>query len=136
MTELVTTTEQTLQPGQALVFEDIIVSSGCGECCNRRRRLNSFVRLRANGIYYIAFDANVTNTAAGPVQLGIAAGGAPLTETVSISTPAAVGDVNHISNATLYPNGCCGSETITLVNTGTTPIVVSAGATIKVIRKS
>lgn len=134
MLELATTSEQTLAPGQAVTFDIAIWDKGCWE---NWRRLSSTVSFNDNipncAIFDVEFSANVGGTvAATPVQLQLYLGNSPLPETLSISTPAAVGDLNNISNSTWVPGN---DGSITLVNSSTTnTIVVGAGAKLKVVR--
>lgn len=117
--------EQTVQPGQAIAFDTIVQHTGCGECF----RLNSTsVLMRAKGgTYECHFNGNIGGeTAATPVQLVMAETGAPLQETLMISTPAAVGDLNNVGAATLVKNCCCECDRITVMNNGTEPVVVGA----------
>ena len=127
-------TAQTLAPGQALVFDDVILHSGCGEC---HRRNTGAVKLRANGVYIVNYGANISGATAGtPVQLSLQIGGATLPETTVISTPAAANDFNNVFRETQLKN-CCGDyDRITLVNTGTSTVTVGANAVVNVRRAS
>lgn len=117
--------EQTVQPGQAITFDTVVQHTGCAEC----HRLNTgAVMMRAKGgTYECHFSANIGGeTAATPVQLVIAETASPLPETLMISTPAAVGDLNNVSTSTLVRNCCCECDRITVMNNGTEPVVVGA----------
>ena len=58
MIELSNTTAQTIQPGQSLTFDTVILRSGCSEA---HRRNSGIVTLRASCATYEAhFAANVT----------------------------------------------------------------------------
>ncbi|UNI72519.1 MAG: hypothetical protein [Chaetfec virus UA24_144] len=134
MIVLSSTVAQTLQPGQALTFNDVILHSGCGEC---HRGGSGSVKLRANGIYEAAFSANVSSaTAATPVQLSLAIGGEPLPETTMISTPAAADAFNNISTQTAIKNTCGDYDRVTVVNTGTAPVTVGANPVLFIKRLS
>lgn len=123
MIELSNTTAQTLTPGQALTFDTVLLNTGCGEC---HRTNSGIITLRKIGIYEVHFSVNIAGTAAGPVQLTIELDGEPLTETTMISTPAAAADPDNVATATLVRTccGCCGR--LSVVNTGTSDVVVSA----------
>lgn len=127
-------TAQTLAPGQALVFDDVILHSGCGEC---HRKNTGSVKLRANGVYIVNYGANVSSATAGaPVQLSLQIGGAILPETTAVSTPSTANVFNNISRETRLKN-CCGDyDRVTLVNTGTNPITVAKGAVLNIRRAS
>lgn len=133
MTIVTNTTAQTLTAGQSVVFDSVIRHCGNGECF---RTNMSSIKLKGTGLYDVSFSANVTNTAAGAVQLSLQLGGGTLPETTAISTPAAVGDINNISRGTTVMN-CCGDfDRITLTNTGTADIVVEPNSVVTVIRRS
>ena len=131
MVVLSNTNEQTLQPGSSLTFDRLVTHSGCGECA----RSGGPVNLRfAGSTYRVAFHGNVTGaTAAAPVQLAIAIGGAPLTETTMIYTPAAANAVGNVGTETYVPT-CSSGNSITITNTGVNPIIVSPGAALTIIR--
>ena len=124
MIELSNTTAQTVNAGQSLTFDTVILKSGCAEA---HRTNSGIVTLRANcAIYEVHFAANITGTAAGPVQLAIALDGEPLVETTMISTVTTSGDLNNVATATLVKTGCGCCGKITVTNNGTEPVVVGA----------
>lgn len=126
-------TEQTLQPGQSISFDNVVVSAGCGETA----RSGGPLGLRfVNSIYELSFSANVTGTTTDPVQLSIAIGGSPLPETTAIYTPAAANAVGNISGSTYVRTREGLSNQITVTNSGANPIVVSPNASLKSLRKS
>lgn len=130
MVVLSNTTEQTLQPGQSLAFDKLKAHSGCSECA----RSGGPLTLRQCGTYNITFHGNVTGaTAALPVELSISVGGAPLTETEMIYTPAAANAVGNVGTETYVPT--CGSgNSVTVTNTGENPIIVSPNTALTVNR--
>lgn len=130
MVILSNTTEQTLEPGQSLTFNRLVGQSGNGECA----RSGGPIGLRYSGTYRIAFHGNVTGaTAAEPVQLSIAVGGAPLAETTMIYTPAAANAVGNVGAETYVRTCGCGNN-ITVTNTGANPIIVSPNTALTIIR--
>lgn len=118
MIELSNTTAQTLAPGQALTFDTVILNTKNGAECHRKN--SGIITLRNVGIYEVHFAANISGTAAGPVQLAIELDGEPLVETTMISTVGAAGDLNNVATSTLVRTccGCCGR--LSVVNTGAT----------------
>lgn len=133
MIVLSNTEAQTLTPGQAIVFDTVPFHSGNGEC---HRSNSSSVKMRANGCYEISFSANVAATAANAVQLSIQVGGETLPETTRISTPTAADSFNPVAMETEVRN-CCGDyDRVTVVNTGTTDIIVGAGSALRVARNA
>lgn len=131
MIVLSNTTAQTLAAGQSITFDTVVLHTGRAECY---RTGGSAVTLRCQGIYEISYGANVTNTAAGSVQLSIQVSGATLPETTRISTPSTVGNVNAISATTAVSNCCGGIDRVTITNTGTASIVISPRASLYIRR--
>lgn len=124
MIELSNTTAQTIQPGQSLTFDTVILRSGCGEA---HRKGSGIVTLRASCATYEAhFAANVTGTATGPVQLAIALDGEPLPETTMITSVGTAGDLDNAATATLVRTGCGCCSRLSIVNNGTVPVTVGA----------
>lgn len=123
MIELSNTIAQTIAPGQSITFDTVILKTGCAET---HRTNSGIVTLRAKcGLYEVRFSANISGTAAGPVQLAIELDGEPIAETTMISTVTTAGDPNNVSADTFIRTdcGCCGR--VTVVNTGTADVVVS-----------
>jgi len=120
---LTNTASQELAPGQSLIFNNVILHTGCSECF--RNNSGSVTLGRKNAIYEISFDSNIgSTTAATPAQLDVMLNNTPLSETTMISTTAAVGDLNHVGAHTGVQTCCCGPEYITVTNTGDTTITV------------
>lgn len=125
-------TAQTLQAGQSIDFDNVIMRSN--DCCSRNNRSN-IVRLRSSGLYEVHFAGNVSgDTAATAVQLSIELDGQPLSETAMISVPAAANDFNNVATATLIKNCSCDNSIVTVTNTGTVPVIVDANAALFVKR--
>lgn len=118
-------TAQTIQPGQAVTFDRIVLKSGNCECFNRQ--VPTSVKLRAQGIEDISFSGNVTSdTADAVLQMAIAVGGSPLIETGMNSSPGATaGTLHNISTRTLYKNCCCDLDRLSVINTGTVPVTLA-----------
>ncbi len=131
MISLSNTAAQTLTPGQSLIFDNVIVKSGCAECHRANTSSIKFCARNAKAIYEVHFSGNVTNgTAAAPVQLSLALSGDVLPGTTMISTPSAANAVNNVSTSAVVRNNCCDYDRITVTNTGTSDITVSPGAMI------
>lgn len=133
MIVLSSSVEQTVQPGQSVVFDTVVQKTGCAEC---HRNNTGTVMLRdKGGTYEVHFSGNVgSETAATPVQLALALSAAPLAETTMISTPAAVGELNSVSTATLLKNCCCECERVSVMNNGVNPVVLGANSSLFVKR--
>lgn len=121
MIKLTNTTEQTVATGAALTFN---ANTNCSTC---HRKGTGSVKLNRSGAYMVSFHANVTGaTAATPVQLALALGGDVMPETTMIFTPETANTVGQVSICLPVFNSCCDYDRVTVVNTGTTDIVISA----------
>lgn len=131
---LTNTAAQTVQPGQAVTFNRLLRKTGCGECYDTRVP-NSVKLMGKGGTYEVDFSANISGATAGEiVQLAIALGTVGLPETVMVSTPAAAGDFNNVSTGTYVDNNCCDNDRIAVINTGTTPVTISANMNLRIRR--
>ena len=127
------TSAQTLTAGQTLAFNNVILKSRCGT--ESHRNGTGQVKLRANGIYEVSFDANVSGaTAATPVQLSLQISGATLPESTAIYTPATADAVGHISMTTAVRNACGDYDQITVTNTGTEAVTIVANSCLYIKR--
>lgn len=132
MIELSNTTAQTIAAGQSLTFDTVILKTGCAET---HRTNSGIVTLKANNaVYEIHFAANVSGTAAGPVQIALALDGEPLVETTMISTVTTAGDFNNVATGTLIKTGCGCCGRITVTNTGASDVIVGANPALFVKR--
>lgn len=128
-------TAQTIQPGQAVTFDKVILKSGRCECWNSQ--VPKSVKLRAQGIYSLGFSGNVTSDTAGAaLQLSIAVGGQPLVETAMNSTPAAANDLNNISTETRFRNCCCDMDRLSVINTGLVPVTLAPNSAFVIERRA
>lgn len=132
MIVLTNTTAQTIQPGQSIVFDETVVSYGCGEC--HRNGTGTVYLRRANGsVYDVHFSGNVTATEA--TQLSVQTGGAPLPETVMmVAAQAAETDYVNVSTATAIKNECGYYNNVTVTNTGTAPFTLAANSCLYISR--
>jgi len=141
MAEWTGVAEQTVNPGESIVFTEnpvpcyrglILHRNDSGAfllkgvsdaavtgCCCRSRIVN----------YMADFGANVaipTGETVGPITVAFAVDGNTLAGTEMEVTPAAVEEFFNISRATNIPiwRGCC--QTVSIRNTSATPILVSS----------
>ena len=132
MIELSNTAAQTIAPGQSLTFDTVILKTGCAEA---HRTNSGIVTLKADcAVYEIHFAANISATAAGTAQLAISLDGEPLVETTMINTISTAGDPDNAATATLVKTGCGCCGKISVTNTGTTSVIVSANPALFVKR--
>lgn len=134
MIELTNTVAQTIQPGQAVTFNKVLAHTECGECFDNRVPFS--VKLRAqNGIYKVEFSGNIASPTAGsPVQLAVALGAVGLPETVMVATSSVANAFNNVGTGTYVKNNCCDNDRITVINTGTTPVLLSANMNLRIRR--
>ena len=134
MISLSNTTEQTVEVGQSITFNTVLLKSKNGSECHRKN--SGSVKLCARpATYEVHFGANITGTtAATPVQLSIALGGETLPEATMIYTPATANAIGNISTDIPISNCCCDYDRVTVTNTGTVPVVVSANPVLFVHR--
>lgn len=134
MIVLSNTTEQTLQPGQAITFDVVSLHTGTGEC---HRRGTSSVKMKNNGVYEVSFHGGITAGTAGETpQLNIQAGGDTLAETLMRYTVPVAGYVGNVGTKTEVRNCCCDYDRLTVVNTGTVALTVDANTSFVVKRVS
>lgn len=137
MIELSNLTAQTLQPGQALTFDTVLLKSGNCECWNRQ--LPQSVKLKApcGAIYELTFTGNVTSTTAGAaLQIAMAVANQPLKETAMNSTPAAANNLNNVHATTLFRNACGDANRISIINTGLVPVTIAPNSAFVIQRRS
>lgn len=119
-------TAQTLQPGQAVTFNNVITESNCGRNVCYNKQAPQSVKLCKRGPYEVHFSGNVTGTTANAaLQLAIALGGQALSETAMNSTPAAAGSLNNVHTTTVVRNCCCDLDRLSVINTGAVPVTLA-----------
>lgn len=124
-------TAQTIQPGAAATFDVVKLHTGCGEF---HRTGSGSVRLRA-GLYAFDFTGNVGGAAGTQPNLAIAVDGDTLSETTMTETIALATDVHNVHASTKFCNRFGGS-TVTVINTGSTPVELAANPALVVKREA
>lgn len=133
MIELSNTNAQVLAAGQSVIFDTILLHTGCGEC--HRPNSGSVSLARKNAIYEISYNANIGGTAAGDAQLAITLDSSPLLETTGKVVTMTAGDLQNVSASTFVQTCCCNAaNSILLTNTGTTEINVDVSSRLSVKR--
>lgn len=132
MIVLTNTTAQTLAAGAALAFDSVVVKTKNG--CECHRNNSAVVKLCQKGIYQINFKANVGGGAGTQANLAIADGGERLPETAMVATIEAATDVYNVAASTALKHCCCDGGRITVINTGTTPVVVQPNSALFIQR--
>ena len=135
MIVLSNTAQQTIAVGSSLTFNTVILHTGTGQCY---RSGTGSVKMKSNGVYQVHFSANVGGgTADTAVQLNLAVGGENLPQTTMISVPAtATTQFNNVSCTTAIKNCCYDYDRITVVNTGTIPIIIDSNPVLYIRRVS
>ncbi len=130
---LTNSVEQTLQPGEIVTYDTVVIKTGCGECYLRG---TGSVKMKARGIYSVYFGANVTGaTAATPVELSLRLGGeAIIPGSEMIYTPSVANAFSNVSKSIPVSNRCCDFDHISVVNTGTEPITIGANPSFSIRR--
>lgn len=131
MIVLSNTTAQTIQPGAAATFDVVKLHTGCGEF---HRAGSGSVRIRA-GLYAFDFTCNVGGSAGTQPNLAIAVDGDTLPETTMAETVALATDVHNVHASTKFCNRFGGS-TVTVVNTGSTPVELAANPALVIKREA
>lgn len=136
MIELSNSNAQTLAAGQSVVFDVIILHTGCAEC--HRPNTGSISLTQKNAIYEVSYNANIgATTASTPAQIAIALNSSALLETTGIVPTTTAGDLTNVSGETFIPTCCCGGvNSVTLINTGATPITFAANGRLSIKRKA
>lgn len=138
MIELTNSVAQTVPAGGTVTFDRVVLKTGCGECCSlnaQNFQSTNSVKLRSNGIYEVQFMGNIaSSTAATPVQLAIAVGGTPRPDSVMVATSSAANAFQNVSTSIPVKNCCCDLDRVTVVNTGTVPVLLSANMNLFVKR--
>ena len=129
MIVLSTSAAQTIQAGASATFDLVVFKSGCGEFRNAG---TGPVRIKC-GVYSVRFNGNVGGAADTQPNLAIAVDGAAMPGTAMTATLALSTDVFNVGAETLVKN-CCSGASVSVVNTGTTPVVLAENAALIVER--
>lgn len=125
MIELINTAVQTVQPGQAVVYNETVYRSRRG--AEGYRGDGGLVKLNAPGVYEVNFHANIavpTGETVGEISIAITQDGEALNGTTARVTPAAVENFFNVSAQTLVTAGCGCCVPVTVRNTSDIPILV------------
>lgn len=125
MIELINTAVQTVQPGQAVVYNETVYRSRRGS--EGYRGDGGLVKLNDPGVYRVTFNGNIavpTGETVGEISIAITQDGEALNGTVARVTPAAVEEYFNVAAQTLVvvPCGCC--VPVSVRNVSDIPILV------------
>lgn len=134
MIEVSNLTAQTLQPGQAITFEEVLHQSGCWECYSRQ--IPTSVKLKAPRCaqYEVFFNGNISGAAGDILRLAIAIGGQPLAETEMRVVPSGDPNSNNVSAGTYLVMTCADLDRVSVMNIGTTAIGLAPNSNLRIRR--
>lgn len=125
MIELINTAVQTVQPGQAVVYNETVFRSRRGS--EGYRGDGGLVKLNEPGVYRVTFNGNIavpTGETVGEISVAITQDGETLNGTTARVIPAAVENYFNVSAQTLVTAGCGCCVPVTARNTSDIPILV------------
>ena len=125
MIELINTTEQTVQPGTAVVYNTSVFQSRCGG--ESFRGDGGQIRLTRPGVYRVTFNGNIaipTGETVGEISVAISQEGEILNGTIARVTPAAVEEFFSVSAQTLVVVNCSCCIPVAVRNNSDIPILV------------
>lgn len=123
MIVLTNTAAQTVQPGQAVLFNQVAEKSDV--CCAGLSPSGSSVKL-AKGKHLVSFKANVGGAAGTQANLAVALGGEAIPFTTMVATIEAATDIYNVGVTFPLKECCCDFDRISVINTGSTAVTVSA----------
>ena len=121
---------QTIQPGEIAVLNYVVQRSGCDALWPGG---SGPLHIKC-GIYGLEFTGNISGAVGTQPNLAVAVDGVPLAETTMTASVAADGDVYNVHASTRRKN-CFGGAVVSVQNTGTTPVILSANPALVVERK-
>lgn len=139
MAEWTSVTQQTVNPGESIIFTETADPCNLGLILHRDDSGAFLIKgigdssncCRCNRVvkYMVDFGANIaipTGETVGPISVAFALDGNTLAGTTMEVTPAAVEEFFNVSRAANVPiwRGCC--QTLSIRNTSTIPILVEA----------
>lgn len=134
MIKLTNLAAQTVQPGQSVTFSTIMKRSGCAECF--RLGTGSVKLCKRPASYEAVFQANVTTQGVGVAQLSFQLSGDTLPESTAVRQITTANAFDSITLSDLISVSCCDFDRLTVVNTGTIPVVISTNPLFYVKRVS
>lgn len=120
------TTAQTVTAGQPILYNSVIVKSGCAE---HHRTDSGMIKLIKPGRYLVTFGGNIAAvTTAEEISVAIAQDGEAMNSTTMTVTPAAIGEYFNVSAQTYIDVPMCCGQTccvdISVENINTQSITV------------
>lgn len=133
MIVLSNTQDQTIGPGESIIFDRVVMKSGCCECHMNR---TDSVRLKMGRKYLVTFSGNISNeTGTDAIELIMRLGGVPLEETSMQLTPGITQVYDNVSATTGVEVHCMDFGRISVTNNSdTADIGIAAGSSL-VIRE-
>lgn len=136
MIQVSNATTQTLQPGQALKFDNTsFLHTGCGECFDSQIPTSVKLRGGCGAVYEVQFEGNITSDTVGTVQVALALAGQPLPQTAMNANIATANTLVNVSTGTYLRVCCADADRVSVVNSGTTPVTIAQNSSLRVARK-
>lgn len=134
MIEVSNLSAQTIQPGQAITFNNVIHKSGCWECYSKQ--IPTSVKLKAPicAQYEVQFSGNITGAVGDILQLSLALGAQPLVETEMRVIPSVDPNSTNVSTGTFIVMDCSDLDRVSVMNIGTTPIAIAPNSNLRIRR--
>lgn len=115
--------EQTVQPGEAIVFTQIVERESC---CPGLSPAGTSVKLSKGTQHRIDFNVNISGAAGTTPTLAVALGGEPIVWTTMVATEPVDGRVQNLGIGFPLKQGCCDFDRVSVINTGTAEVVIAA----------
>lgn len=131
MIVLSNTAAQTVQPGEDVMFNTVIMRSGCDAYWQGG---TGPLHIKC-GVYDLEFTGNVGGDEATQPNLAITVDGAVLPETRMTETSALATDTHNVHASTRRRN-CFAGAVVSVRNVGTTPVVLQANPALVVERRA
>lgn len=136
MLVLTTINNQTLQPGEAVIFDSVIVKNSKCNCDSKN--VQRLARVN-NGLHQITFHGNITSaTVPSTPSLAIAFDGVVAKEAIGQAAVPTAGYIYNIGMETATRICCCkcacDTVAVTVVNNSNVPVTVVGGATLLINR--
>lgn len=112
----------TVPVGGSLTFDTERLRTGCAEC---HRAGTGSVRMKRRGAYDVEFTGNISSATTGEVRLIMKIGDDVLPETEIISNVYGPNNYSNVSAKTGVYVGCCDYSRVSVVNEGTTPVLIA-----------
>lgn len=137
MLALTNPAQQTVNPGENVIFNTLANQSCCCKSCDGacwRRTTGSIKLCDRCRTYEVTFHANVAGVASTPIRLALAIGGEVIPYSRMAFTPTGTTDFGNLSITIPISNCCVDYDRVTVKNVGTGDVIVASNPVITVKR--